>query len=101
MEQLSIFRRELDELDERLMTLLAQRFSICRQVAVYKAETGTPMMQPGRVAAVKAKARARAVANGLSEQFAQELYDAIISEACRLEDAIIEQVKSGSSLVTD
>ena len=97
MEQLLNFRRELDELDERLMALLARRFSICRQIAVHKAETGTPMMQPGRVAEVKAKARARAVANGLSEQFAAELYDAIISEACRLEDAIIEQVRSTSS----
>jgi chorismate mutase-like protein len=94
MEQLSMFRRELDEIDERLMALLAQRFSICRQVAVYKAATGTPMMQSGRIAEVKDKARARAVANGLSEEFARDLYDAIISEACRLEIAIIEQLKS-------
>ncbi|MFL6449389.1 MAG: chorismate mutase [Bryobacteraceae bacterium] len=89
-----MFRRELDEIDERLMALLAQRFSICRQVAVYKAETGTPMMQPGRVAEVKAKARDRAINNGLSEEFARDLYEAIISEACRLEVAIIERVKS-------
>jgi chorismate mutase len=101
MEELSIFRRELDEIDERLMALLGQRFSICRQVAVFKAETGTPMMQPGRVAEVKAKARVRAMDNGLSEQFARDLYDAIISEACRLEDAIIEQVKSKPSTITD
>ena len=89
MEQLSTFRRELDDLDERLMVLLAERFEICRRVAAYKARTGTPMMQPRRVAQVKEAARIRAVATGLSEQFAQELYDAIISEACRLEDRII------------
>ncbi|MFL6415106.1 MAG: chorismate mutase [Bryobacteraceae bacterium] len=79
-------------MDERLMALLAERFEICRRVAVFKAQTGTPIMQPGRVAQVKDAARARAAAFGLSQQFAQELYDAIISEACRLEDRIIEQL---------
>lgn len=83
------------------MALLAKRFDVCREIAAYKASTATPMMQPGRVAQVKEKARARAVANGLSEQFAEELYTVIISEACRLEDAIIEQTKSTCPVITD
>jgi 4-amino-4-deoxychorismate mutase len=90
MEQLVQFRKELDELDGRLIETLAQRFAICRRVAEYKAEHRIPMMQPGRVLEVKKRAVQRAVPAGLTEQFALDLYDLIISEACRMEDEIIE-----------
>ena len=45
MERLSILRKELDELDQQLMDVLARRFEICREVARYKAAMNIPMMQ--------------------------------------------------------
>jgi len=90
MEELLQFRKELDELDRKLIDTLAERFAICRQVAEYKAERQIPMMQPGRVLEVKTRAAQRAGQAGLTEQFALKLYDLIISEACRMEDEIIE-----------
>jgi chorismate mutase len=90
MEELQRFRKELDELDRQLIDTLANRFAICRQVAEYKAEHGIPMMQPARVLEVKKRAADRALAAGLTERFALDLYDLIISEACRMEDEIIE-----------
>lgn len=90
MEELLKFRKELDELDRKLIDTLAQRFAICRQVAEYKAEHQIPMMQPGRVLEVKTRAAKQAVPAGLTERFALELYDLIIWEACRMEDEIIE-----------
>jgi chorismate mutase-like protein len=94
MEELLRFRKELDELDCRLMETLAQRFEICRQVAEYKAEHQIPMMQPARVLEVKKRAAQRALAAGFSERFGLALYDLIISEACRMEDEIIEAAAS-------
>lgn len=94
MEQLLQFRKELDELDRRLMETLAERFAVCRQVAEYKAEHQIPMMQPARVLEVKKRAAERALAAGLTERFGLDLYDLIISEACRLEDEIIESAVS-------
>jgi 4-amino-4-deoxychorismate mutase len=91
MERLSKYRKELDKVDEQLMALIARRFNICRQVATYKAEYGIPMMQPVRVAEVKRRAASRALARGLSEEFATALYDLIISEACGMETEIIEK----------
>ncbi|HMF79451.1 MAG TPA: chorismate mutase [Bryobacteraceae bacterium] len=93
MEKLSIFRKELDEIDEQLMDALARRFAICREVARYKAEMNIPMMQPGRVAEVKRRAGERALSAGLNEQFGLELYDLIISQACGLENEIIDRAK--------
>jgi 4-amino-4-deoxychorismate mutase len=91
MDKLSTFRKELDNLDEQLMTLLGRRFDICRQVAEYKAEMNIPMMQPARVVEVKQRAAKRAASIGVNEKFAVDLYDLIISEACRMEDEIIGQ----------
>jgi 4-amino-4-deoxychorismate mutase len=96
MEKLSIFRRELDEIDDQLITLLARRFAICREVASYKAEMDIPMMQPARVAEVKRRAATRALSAGLSEEFAIKLYELIIGQACTLETKIIEKTKTGS-----
>ena len=89
MEKLSIFRKELDKLDEQLMDTLARRFAICRDVARYKEQMNIPMMQSGRVAEVKRRAAERALSAGLHEEFGRELYDLIIAEACNLENEII------------
>ena len=101
MEKLSIFRRELDDLDEQLVQILARRFDVCRQVASYKAQMNIPMMQPARVAEVKERAVKRGSAVGLSPQFAVELYNLIISEACRMEDEIIERTKANEPAKAD
>jgi chorismate mutase-like protein len=89
MEKLSIFRKELDKLDEQLMDTLVRRFAICAEVARYKAEMNIPMMQPDRVLEVKRRAGQRASSAGLDEQFGIKLYELIIAEACALEDRII------------
>jgi chorismate mutase-like protein len=93
MERLLILRKELDELDERLMDVLARRFAVCREVARYKAAMDIPMMQPARVTEVKRRAGERALSAGLDEQFGLKLYELIIAEACSLEDRVIDELK--------
>lgn len=78
-------------MDEQIVSLLARRFAICREVAAYKSEAGIPMMQTGRVNEVKRRAAERGRAQGLSERFVTSLYDLIIDEACRIEDEIIDR----------
>ncbi len=55
----SPFRRRLDPIDDEIARLLGERFEICREVARYKSEHGIPMMQPERVAEVRARYLAR------------------------------------------
>jgi chorismate mutase len=100
MEKLSTFRKELDEIDEQLMETLARRFAVCRKVAKYKARMDIPMMQPTRVAEVKQRAGQRTLSAGLKEEFGRELYDLIISEACVLEDEIIQSIQGQRSGVS-
>jgi chorismate mutase-like protein len=91
MDKLQLWRAELDELDDEIITLFSRRFAICREIADYKSDTGIPMMQTGRVNEVKQRASEKGQARGLNEAFITSLYDLIINEACRIEDEIIDR----------
>ena len=89
-EKLSEFRVELDLLDEQLVALLGRRYAICRDVARFKKEHKIPMMQSGRVAAVKERCARLGEAHDVDPSFVGRLYALIIGESCRLEDEIID-----------
>ena len=59
MSGLEPFRRRLDELDEQIARLLGERFSTCREIALYKRDNDIPMMQPDRVVEVRERYLAR------------------------------------------
>ena len=58
-DDLESYRDRLDEIDDQIAHLLGERFDICRAVAHYKSAHDIPMMQPDRVAAVRARYLAR------------------------------------------
>jgi chorismate mutase-like protein len=95
VERLAELRRRLDELDARLLDVLARRFDVCREVAAHKAEARIPMMQPGRVAEVKRRAVENGGSRGLDPGFMAALYDLVIAEACRIEDEILAVAPRG------
>jgi chorismate mutase-like protein len=87
---LASLRRELDEIDAQLQDNIRARIDVCARVALVKREHEIPMMQPGRVGVVQERARAFARRHGLSEDFLASVYELLISEACRVEDLIID-----------
>ncbi|MGA9871994.1 MAG: chorismate mutase [Rhodococcus sp. (in: high G+C Gram-positive bacteria)] len=88
--QLSSLRKELDDIDARLLDMIRDRIAVCSRVALVKREFDIPMMQPGRVGLVQERAREFARAHELSEDFLASVYDLLIAEACRVEDLIID-----------
>ena len=90
MSGLEAFRDRLDPLDEEIARLLGERFEICREVAQYKAAEGIPMMQPERVAEVRARYLARGAEAGLPTEFTAELFELLIGATCKLEDELME-----------
>jgi 4-amino-4-deoxychorismate mutase len=83
------YRRRLDELDEQIARLLGKRFQVCREVAEYKSEHDIPMMQPDRVAEVRARYLARGAEVALPEQFTADLFELLIAATCRMEDELM------------
>jgi chorismate mutase-like protein len=94
MSGLEAFRERLDPIDDEIARMLGERFQICREVARFKSERGIPMMQPERVAAVRARYFARGAEAGLPADFAAELFDLLIAATCRLEDELMEDASS-------
>ena len=90
MSGLEPFRRRLDELDEQIVSLLGERFQICRGVALYKREHDVAMMQPDRVAQVRARYLDRGSELELPPDFAEALFELLIEATCRMEDELIE-----------
>jgi chorismate mutase len=90
MSGLEQFRDRLDPIDEEIARLLGERFQICREVAEYKSERGIPMMQPERVAEVRARYLARGAEADLPAEFTAELFELLIGATCKLEDELME-----------
>ncbi|MFI4991106.1 MAG: chorismate mutase [Solirubrobacterales bacterium] len=84
------FRRRLDQIDEQIARLLGERFQVCREVAYYKSEHEIPMMQPERVAQVRARYLERGAQADLPGDFTADLFDLLINATCRLEDELME-----------
>jgi chorismate mutase len=88
-EGLEPFRKQINDIDGQITSLLAQRFKVCAEVALYKKKHNIPMMQPDRVETVKKRCAELGVEKGLRAEFVREVYSRIIQEACDLEDEII------------
>jgi chorismate mutase-like protein len=86
---LAAFRERIDRVDEQLLTALAERTAICREVAEHKRDHDIPMMQPDRVAAVEARWAELAAQRGLDEDFARSLARAVVAESCRIEGTMM------------
>jgi chorismate mutase-like protein len=90
-DELYRLRTELDTLDGTLLDTLRRRIGCGIQIARFKSRHGIPMMQPARVGLVKERAARYAADHGLDEAFLVNLYDAIITEMCRVEDLVMSR----------
>jgi chorismate mutase len=90
MSGLEPFRERLDELDEEITRLLGARFQVCREIALHKRAHDIPMMQPDRVAEVRARYLARGADAQLPADFTLALFELVIDATCRMEDELIE-----------
>jgi 4-amino-4-deoxychorismate mutase len=93
---LAPFRARLDQIDAQVVDLLGERFRICREVAVHKAENEIEMMQPGRVEIVRARYLRHGAEADLPAGFTAAFFDLMIDATCRAEDELIERLAGGS-----
>jgi len=85
------FRRRLDELDERIVALLGERFAVCREIALHKREHEIPMMQPGRVEEVRSRYLRRGADVSLPADFTATLFELLIGATCKMEDELMAE----------
>lgn len=88
---LSIHREHIDELDEKLIRLLAERFEITKAVGAFKAEQGLPAADPEREA--EQIKRLHKIANevGMDPEFSVKVFRLIVDEVIRHHEQTAEE----------
>ncbi len=77
-DELTELRRAIDAVDERFVSLLAERFRITRRVGQIKAERGLPPQDATREAQIDAKVRRLASEYELDEGLVSDVLRAVI-----------------------
>lgn len=82
-DTLAQFRARIDELDDQLIRLLAERFEITKAVGAHKADVGLPAADPGREAEQVARLRRLAEEVGMDPTFSEQVFRLIVDEVIR------------------
>jgi chorismate mutase len=83
-DRLTTLRQQLDEIDERLVQVLEERFHVTREVGRLKAEVGLPPLDVAREQRILARLGTVAPTAGLDPELLRAIYrrifDAVVAE---------------------
>lgn len=90
-ENLAELRRQIDEIDESLLELLAKRMRISREIGVYKKEHNMPILQAPRYSEILEKRANMGEAMELNPDFIKEILKEIHEESVRQQMIIMNE----------
>ena len=88
---LSGHRERIDELDEQLIRLLAERFEITKAVGQFKAENDLPAADPEREQKQISRLHEIAQMAGMDPSFGEKVFRLIVDEVIRHHEKTAEQ----------
>jgi chorismate mutase len=91
-EYLADLRREIDELDDRLLNVLSKRMSISREIGKYKMDNNMQVLQPLRYDKMVTSRIAQALGLELDEEFVKQILESIHEESVRQQFEIINKM---------
>jgi isochorismate pyruvate lyase len=94
-ETLADLRREIDDIDEQIVRLLASRLGVVQRVLKVKTRDGLPANIPERVEEVVAAARQRAEAQGVPPDLAELLWRDLVAWTIAYEDEHLAEGSQG------
>ena len=90
-EDLTDLRHQIDEIDDKILEILAKRMRISGEVAQYKKENAISVLQPGRYDEILTKRSEQGERMGMSAEFVKEVFEAIHTESVRKQMEIINK----------
>lgn len=90
-EGINQLRKQIDELDNQLMDLLAKRMRVCREIGQYKKEHNMTVLQTGRYNEILNKRGAQGSLCGMDANFVKKVFEEIHEESVRQQMEIINQ----------
>jgi chorismate mutase-like protein len=85
--ELAALRARIDELDRRLVEVLAERLDVCNEVARLKEKSDTAIIQPQRVRDVLTGRRQWAIDRSMDPDFIEQIMRVVLAETHRIEVA--------------
>lgn len=76
-------RKQIDELDNNLLEILAERMKLCREIGQYKKEHNITVVQPQRYNEILDKRSKQGILGGMDESFIRQVFEAIHEESVR------------------
>ncbi|MDY4891609.1 MAG: bifunctional 3-deoxy-7-phosphoheptulonate synthase/chorismate mutase type II [Prevotella sp.] len=90
-EGISQSRKQIDDLDNQLMELLAKRMRVCREIGQYKKEHNMTVLQAARYNEILEKRGAQGALCGMDAQFVAKVFEGIHEESVRQQIEIINK----------
>lgn len=90
-EDIQMLRKQIDELDNDLMSLLAKRMRVCREIGQYKKEHNMTVLQANRYNEILEKRGAQGTLCGMSADFIAQIFEGIHEESVRQQLEIINK----------
>ena len=97
-EYLADLRREIDELDDRLLNVLSKRMSIAREIGKYKMDNNIQVLQPLRYDKMVTSRIAQALGLELDEEFVKQILELTHEESVRQQFEIINKMGLSNKL---
>ena len=88
-EGIKQLRRQLDEIDDKVVELLARRMSICREIGQYKKDHNMTVFQAGRYREILEKYGTKGELCGLDPKFVAAIFESIHQESVRQQIDIV------------
>ena len=90
-EGINRLRKQIDELDNELMNLLAKRMRVCREIGEYKKEHNMTVLQANRYNEILQKRGAQGSLCGISPESVAAIFETIHEESVRQQLEIINK----------
>ncbi len=90
LNQIQFYRSRIDELDNELLELLAERMNLAKQIGELKKEKNVAVLQRKRWADIMLKAKQKGISLGLSEKFINRIFNSIHQESIENQEKIFK-----------
>lgn len=90
-ENISALRKQIDQIDDQLIDLLAKRMRISREIGQYKKEHGMTIVQTSRYGEILDKRGAQGSLCGIDQACVRQIFESIHEESVRQQIEIINK----------
>ncbi|HJA98911.1 MAG TPA: bifunctional 3-deoxy-7-phosphoheptulonate synthase/chorismate mutase type II [Candidatus Alistipes avicola] len=89
-ENIGALRRQIDEIDDQLLSLLATRMKVSKEIGAYKKENNMPILQTGRYNDILENRAKKGQNMGLSTDFVTNIMKAIHEESVKVQMEVMK-----------